>query len=146
MSTLTQGIRTYLLSKSAVTSVTGTRVYSDFMPQNNAIYPAIFCSQVSQLPAHTLETGGGYAESRVQIDVFANHASDRDSLVEVLRNELQGFPQNGEGSALAATATSIVYRGSRDLYEPPTDNSDKGLFRNSTDYWVRHLQAVPSFA
>ncbi len=146
MSLITQAIRSYLLGKSAVTAVVGTRIFPDFMPQSNSTFPCIVMLQISQTPAHTLATGAGYSESRLQIDIYAAHASERDSLTEIVRNELQGFPVAGETAGLAGTVTSVVYINSRDLYEPPTANSDKGTFRNSTDYWARHLQAAPSFA
>ncbi len=137
-----QDARTYLLSKSAVTTVVGTRVFPNFIPEKNTSYPVIVYAVVSQVPAHNLAGGAGYAETRIQLDVYCKTAVERDSLTEILRNELQGFA----GTMGSSTVSSVVYRNAIDLYEPPIDSSDVGLFRNSTDYWIRHSQSVPSLA
>ena len=139
-------VRTYLLTKSAVTTVVGTRIYPGFVPQKISTYPLVVYSVVSSIAKDLLTGGAGWAETRIQLDVYATTAVARDSLVEILRDELQGFPTTSSKTMGSSTVTAVVYLNSLDLYEPPQDNSDTGLFRNSTDYWFRHSQAVPTYA
>ena len=141
-------IRRLLLSKSAITSLVGNRVSPSYVPQKNRVYPSITYSLVSNNSAHHLQGGAGYAERRLQIDVFAVSETSRDAVVEAIRNQLQGFPAAGTSGTIGAgtVVTSIVYMGSRDLYEPDQVGADTGYFWNSTDYWIRFQEAAPTFA
>ncbi len=141
-------IRRLLLSKSAITSLVGNRIFPSFIPQKNRAYPAITYSLVSNNSAHHLQGGAGYGEQRLQVDVYAITEESRDAVVEALRNQLQGFPPAGTSGTIGAgtVVTSIVYKGSRDLYEPDQVGADTGYFRNSTDYWIRFQEAAPTFA
>ena len=141
MSLLGQDVRTFLLSKSAITSLIGTRMFPDVIPEKG-IFPALVYFQVSQVPQHTLPATAGFAWSRIQFDAYATGstgASQRDALVEALRNELDAFPAPGTTPTMGgSTVNAVVYKNSRDIYEPPQDNSDIGFFRNSMDYMFRH--------
>ena len=140
-------IRTYLLSKSSITSLIGTRVYPDYIPQKNSTYPAIVYQVISDTPDHTLAGAALHTGTRVQLDVYAETSLVRAQVVEALRNVLQGFPPAGTttmGSS-DSTVSSVKYLNSFDIYEPPQDNSDTGLFRNSTDYWFRLKRTAPTF-
>lgn len=142
MANIAPDVRTYLLTKSTISGVVGTRIYANKLPEKNVTYPCIVMALVTQLPQHHLQGGAGYAESRVQLDVYSTTAAARDSLAEALRDELQGY----SGAMGSSTVSSCVCRSIRDLYEEPIDASDVGLYRNSSDYWMRHSQAVPTFA
>ena len=139
---IAQDVRTYLLTKSAVTTLVGTRIFPSFIPQSNTTYPCIVYNLINQLPAHMLSGGAGYAETRVQLDVYATTLLVAESLAEVLRDELQGY----KGTMGSSTVSSVVYKNMVGFYEPPQDQSDTGLFRYACDYWIRHNQAVPTFA
>jgi len=141
-------IRRLLLSKSAITSLVGNRVFPSYVPQKNAAWPCITYTIVSNNSAHHLQGGAGYAERRLQVDVYAKTEESRDNVVEALRNQLQGFPAAGTSGTIGAgtVVTSIVYKGSRDLYESDQEKGDVGYFRNSTDYWIRFQESAPTFA
>jgi len=141
-------IRRLLLSKSAITSLVGNRVFPSYVPQKNAAWPCITYTVVSNNSAHHLQGGAGFAERRLQIDVYAKTEESRDNVVEALRNQLQGFPAAGTSGTIGAgtVVTSIVYKGSRDLYESDQEKADVGYFRNSTDYWIRFQESAPTFA
>ena len=138
-------VRAYLLSKSAVTNVIGTRLYPGFVPQKNSTYPCIVYQVISSSPQHHLGGGAGFAHTRIQFDIYSTTAATRDSLADVLRDQLQGFPSSTTTMG-NSTVTSVTAEVGRDLYETPQDNSDTGLFRFSVDYWFRHNQAVPTYA
>jgi len=140
-------VRTYLLTNATVTAVVGTRIYPLKIPQSISAYPSITYQLISQLPAHTLTGGAGYAESRIQFDIYAETKPAADSLDDVIRNVMQGFPPAGNAGTMgSSTVSSVVCDMLRELWEPSQDNSDKGWFRNSRDYWIRHTQSVPTFA
>ena len=137
-----QDVRTFLLSKSSFTSVVGTRLYAGTLPQRVTTAPFVIYSIVSQNAAHHLGNGAGFAETRIQFDVYAITPEARDSLVEIIRNILQGY----SGTMGSSTVSSVTYKNSIDQYVQPQDQSDIGNWRNTTDYWFRHDQAVPTHA
>lgn len=139
---ISTNLRKYLLSKSAITSLVGTRMFPRKIPQKNSAFPVIVYRIVSQDAAHHLAGGAGYAGTRIQLDVYSETETETDALAEAIRNQMQGY----SGAMGTASVTSVVLKNSQDLYEPPQDNSDTGLYRNSTDYWLRHDMAVPTFA
>jgi acid phosphatase class B len=145
---LSTDIRRLLLSKSAITSLVGTRVYPHHVPQANATYPSITYAIVSNDSAHTLAGGAGYAARRLQIDVYAKTETSRDAVVEAIRNQLQGFPPAGTSGTIGAgtVVTSITYKNGRDLYEPDQTSGDVGYYRHSMDFWIRFQESAPSFA
>lgn len=140
-------LRTYLLSKSSITNLVGTRVYPDYIPQKNSTYPAIVYQIISDTPEHTLAGAALHTGTRVQLDVYAATALVRAQVVEALRNVLQGFPPTSTLTfgTTDTLVSSVRYVNSFDIYEPPQDNSDTGLFRNSTDYWFRLKRTAPTF-
>jgi hypothetical protein len=145
---LATDLRKYLLSKSAVTSVIGTRMFAAFHPQKNSTYPLVTYQVIVNTPAHHLLGGAGYSGTRIQLDGYAPNETDRDALTELLRNQLQGFPAPGASNVMGSTTVdSVVLMGQRDFYEPPQNQADSGgLFRTSMDFWFRHQQAAPTFA
>lgn len=136
-----QDVRTYLLTLASITSVVGTRIFPNKIPQKNDSWPCIVYQVISQNPGHTLAGSAEYAGTRIQFDVYSETAIVRDSLTEAIRNAMQGY----RGTMGSSTVSSVVYKNSTDLYEPPADNSDVGLYRNSADYWFRHNHAAPTF-
>jgi hypothetical protein len=145
---LSTDIRRLLLSKSAITSLVGTRVYPAHVPQKINTYPTITYFVVSNNSAHHLQGGAGFAERRLQIDVYAETETSRDAVVEAVRNQLQGFPPAGTSGTIGAgtVVTSIVYKNSRDLYEPDQLGGDVGHYRNAADYWIRFQETAPTYA
>lgn len=145
---LSTDIRRLLLSKSAITSLVGTRVYPHHIPQANSVYPCITYAVVSNDSAHHLQGGAGYAAKRLQIDVYAKTETSRDAVVEAVRNQLQGFPAAGTSGTIGAgtVVTSITYKNSRDVYEPDQVGGDVGYYRNIMDFWIRFQESAPSFA
>lgn len=136
-----QDVRTYLLTKASITTLLGTRIFPNKIPQKNSSWPCVVYQIISQNPGHVLSGCAEYAETRIQFDVYSDTALVRDSLTEALRNVLQGF----SGTMGSSTVSSVVYKNSIDLYEPPADSSDVGLYRNTADYWFRHNHAAPTF-
>lgn len=141
-------LRKYLLGKSAITTLIGTRMFPDQIPQLNRTFPCVTYQIISSLPQMHLTGGAGWCETRVQLDVYAELETERASIAEALRDELQGFPTGSPttGNMGTATVSSVVPGNGRNLYEPPQDNSDTGLYRHSVDYWLRHSQSVPTYA
>lgn len=139
-------VRTYLMSKAAITSLIGTRMYGFKMPQKNNTFPCVVYNQISQNPAHVLSGAADYNETRLQFDCYGTSSISANAVAEALRNQLQGFPTTASSSMGSSTVTSCQFLGARSLYEPPQDNSDVGLYRTSADYWFRHDQSAPTFA
>lgn len=145
---LSTDIRRLLLSKSAITSLVGTRVYPSHVPQSNNIYPCLTYQVISTDSAHTLQNGAGYCGKRLQIDVYARTEVSRDQVAEAVRDQLQGFPATQSAGTIGAgtVVNSIVFKNARDVYEPDQTGGDVGYYRSIMEFWVRHQESVPSYA
>ena len=141
-------LRTYLMSKSSITALVGTRCFKNKIPETVKTYPLIVYTQISEVVPHTVTSVAGFAGTRVQIDCYAagTDSTKADTLAAAVYSVLAAFPPLGTAPTMgSSTVTSVVFKGSRDMYEEPQDGSDVGLFRNSMDFWFRHDVATPAY-
>jgi hypothetical protein len=136
-------IRTYLLSKSAVTTLVGTRIYSDIVEQN-ATLPAIAMSKISTRHDHTLSDMAGLAHCRLQFDCYADTATGgratANSIAETIR--ATGI------CAIKGTYTSVDIRGvrlesgQRNEIDYARDDSDDHRYVTSFDLEVDYTETI----
>ena len=83
MADVVSAVRTYLLSRSAVTDVIGQRLYLDVLKQN-ATLPAATISKVSESHSHTISNRSGFVQTRLQIECYSKQRLTTDSLAEAI--------------------------------------------------------------
>lgn len=135
---LEEGLRTYLVSRTAITALVGQRIYAVRLPQAWGS-PAITFQRISADRDRNIPEGpDGRAWERIQIDVWARHmqagvdAYDQvRDIADALRTELDGYT----GLLGAVVAGPIILESDRDLYEDET-----GVFRASLDFTISHLE------
>ncbi len=130
MADLAISIRTYLLTKTAITDLVGQRIYTDILPQS-ATLPAITMSKISTRHEHQLSDFGGLAHTRLQFECFAATRATANSIAEAIRS-CGIITQKG-------TLTSVDIRGvrvedgQRNYVDYPTDGSDEHRYVTTLD-------------
>ena len=135
-------LRTYLLSKPAISALVGTRVYPLRAPQN-AAYPQLTYGIISDIEVMSLEGSSGLTDARLHIDCWANDAagySTVKSLKAAVRNALTGF----SGWMGSTEVGAVLPAGDVDLYEQPESASDTGVHHIAMDYEVSYQITKPT--
>ncbi len=129
-----------LLADGAVSAVVGTSIYVESAPQSTD-KPYITIQIISTANHHHLGGGGvPSAQSRVQIDAWCTKPSERATLVEAIRQSLQGLKT--DIVAAGTRAKGIGFNGPANSYIQPPDGSDLGTFRGLCEAVITH--DVPS--
>lgn len=128
-------IRSYLLTKTVVTDIVGTRIYADKLPQT-ATLPAIEMTIVSDVPEMELNDLAGLTKARVQLACIATKRTTARSLAQAIRTcgiaTIKGLYTSVQirGVAVADTFDSLLQ---------PTDGSDESRYQTAVDllvdYW-----------
>lgn len=113
-----------LSGTSAITSLVGTRIYPQVIPQGSAM-PAVAYSVVDEVPENSL-TGwsSGLSNARVQVDAYAPTYVSAQALADAIAGALATYQTSG---------LSVLLESKRDGYEDETS-----LHRVSLDFsmWV----------
>lgn len=88
MAAVEEAIRTYLLSKPAVSSLVGTRIYPDVIDQswNPADGPAVAYTLISSDDDHSLSDRVGHVHTRIQFTCYAATRSAANALARAMKN------------------------------------------------------------
>lgn len=138
MASLEQGLITYLLTKSGVTDLVGTRVYPIRAPQSQTTYPLIVVTRVGS--ARVTDMGGevGLAHARIQIDCWGKTQLSVINVEDAVRLVLSGYT----GTAGTIAVRRAVYVGDNDAPVRPNDGSDVWVSRRSTDWDIWHTETA----
>jgi hypothetical protein len=85
MSDVAIALRGWLLSRPALTSVIGQRLYTDILPQN-PVLPAVTFSKIYTSHDHTLSNLSGVAHTRFQFDCYATTRAAANQIAEIIRS------------------------------------------------------------
>jgi len=134
------GIRTYLLTKSAITDIVGTRIYPAALPQN-ADLPAIVYHVMGGSPDDVLTGSSGSYRASVDLDCISTNHITTNNLAEQVRLLIQGyFGAMGTEQVNAARLT-----GRFENYLNPIDGSDVGKHVVALNFDITHNQTIPTF-
>ena len=84
MADIAESVRLYLVAKTAITNLIGTRIYPDIVEQN-ATLPAVSISKISTRHEHTLSDFAGVAHCRLQFDCYSNTRTQANEVAETIR-------------------------------------------------------------
>lgn len=130
-------LRTYLLAQSGVSTLIGTRMYPDALPEG-ATLPAVVYYRISGTHVESLGGIKAAGTCRVQLDAYAatRLAADAvgDALVAALRSLSVGQQSIGAGTIVC----DVEIQGPRHDRQPPTDGSDEWEYICSVDalLWI----------
>jgi len=134
------GIRTYLLTKSTITDIVGTRIYPAILPQN-AELPAIVYDVIGGRPDDVLTGASGSFRANVDLDCISTNHITSNNLAEQVRLVVQGyFGAMGDEQVNAARLT-----GRFEQYLAPIDGSDLGHHVVALSLEITHNQTIPTY-
>lgn len=137
MANVLSAVRTYILSKSAVTDLISQRMYFDRLPQNSTL-PAATISKTSSTHTHTISDRSGNVSQRLQVISFATTRVACDALAEAIY-------QCGL-AAVKGTTNSVNIRGvtvedgQRSYTIDARDGSDDHLYATEFDFMVSYRE------
>ena len=124
MAELESNLRTFLLSKSGVSTIFSTRIYIDRIdPRITTVYPFAIIRTITEAPMYAHD-GALPDKGTYQIDVYSDDKTTANSGTTAIRAELTGY--SGSMSGITAGASFIV--NTRGDFDP-----DTRIFRRSTD-------------
>jgi hypothetical protein len=126
-------VRQRLLSVAEVSALVSTRVYPTVLPQA-AVLPAITYRRVDGFSDLTATTAGGYEQDRLQLDSWAQSASQAQAVAKAVRDALHGFA--GDVSGVRIGIAQVI--PGPELHEKDVQNSDgtRGRHGVSEDFIV----------
>ena len=134
------GLRTYLLTKSAITDLVGTRVYPSVLPQN-ADLPAIVYDVMGGSPDDVLTGSSGSYRALIDVECISTNHIDSNDLAEQIRLVTQGY--FGAMGVEQCNACRLLSR--LEDYQPPIDGSDLGRHVVAITLEITHNQTIPIY-
>ena len=135
---ITQDVRTYLLTQSTVTALVGTRIYYDHLPQR-ATLPALVVNLITSVSQREVDAASGTARARVQVDCYAATYAASASLGELVRKVTEQYT----GTMGSTTVDRAHVETVTELDDGPTDGSDAYRYIRSLDVVLWHNEALP---
>tara|TARA_B100000809_G_scaffold154054_1_gene151418 strand:- start:1083 stop:1505 length:423 start_codon:yes stop_codon:yes gene_type:complete len=140
MTDIGKGLRTYLLTDTAIAADVGTRIFPRAMPQD-ATLPAIVFQLISSISVDQVDSAAGIANALVQVDIYGETHLAANNLAEDVRNAVHGY----SGSMGSETVQSVGIANKIEGYLVPDDGGDDGTYRVTLDLDIVHTEAVPTF-
>lgn len=137
MADVVKALRAYLLGQSAVTTVCGTRIFYENLPQDIAL-PAAVVSLGSYQPVRHLTGLAALANGNVRVDCYAATHAEAENLADQVR--LKATEYRGTMGTLAVRGCFIS--GQRDFDDPPIDGSDAWRKGRSMDFSVWFVETT----
>lgn len=135
------GVRLYLLADPAIAAVVAARIYPVTLPQPKkdvTNYPALTVTLVDEFSLPHLRGVGGLFEPRLQLDSWAPTYDATTALDALCRERLNGFAGlwvDATSPAEDLDVAGLFWADSREFVERDIHG---GLFRKSTDYFVKY--------
>ncbi len=130
-----------LSTTAEVIAVVGTRIYPQVAPATVA-YPFIVYSVISSLPEHHAGGASDLTNVSLQIDVWAETVGELLTIVEVIRNDLDGF--KGDMGTENLDIRSCFLETRRTFEEPDPRGRKAPVFRSDMDFSIWHVSSVPT--
>lgn len=142
MADIGTAIRTFLASKSAITSLVSTRILPDVLPQGYRVGSggAITYAVVSTMHDHLINGLAGIARSRIEFTCYAATRAGANAIAEAIRTcGLVGYT-----GAIGTTQILSVRLedGNQSLDELPTDGGQEHRYLTVFDYMVAYTETT----
>lgn len=115
-------LTTYLRASTAVTTLAGTRIHHNRVPQD-ASRPYVWFRRTSENEELTLDGVGELVETDIDLECWAADDSVSDSLASAVKARLHST----RGTVGASTVQGIFVTSKDDDYQPLGNMSDDGL-------------------
>lgn len=138
---VTAAIRDHLEADAGVSAIT-TRIRRAWARSADAL-PYIVIWGGIDTPVHHMTAAAGLSMRTVDIDCMAASRGGAHALSEAVREALDGRLSAAMGDD-SLIVESVVLLTKEPLDKPPTDASQRGIFRDSCEYRATYRQSVPT--
>jgi hypothetical protein len=128
------GIRSQLLTISAVTDVVAQRVYPVTAPEDLSLFPCLTIATASYVADYTADGSTGWAQKRIVIQAFSQQYSDVRTVVEAVRSNLTGMRNTTLPDGTYVFLIEIA--NSQDFFE-----TESRLYRSSIHLLVQYAES-----
>ncbi len=139
--TIETALYSELSTTSEVTAVVSTRIFPQVAPLT-VPYPFIVYSVINSIPEHHAGGASTLTNVSMQIDVWAETVAELLTIVEVLRNALDGFI--GDMGTENLDIQSCFMETRRTFEEPDPHGKKAPVFRSDMDFSIWHVSSVPT--
>ncbi len=126
---------------TVLTDLITDRIYSNNAPQNPT-QPYINYKRVSAARNHTLSGPDGLVTIRIQIDVYDDEPGVVETVMDALRNVLDGYDKNMGVELLDVRLISL--EDENDIFINPIHADETGMHLNSMDFFITYAETAPS--
>ncbi len=141
MADVISAVRTYLLSKTAVTDIIGQRMYLDRVKQgvNLLTHPSCTIEKVSESHTHTISNRAGFVKTRLQIVCLSGSRLTSNGLAEAI--------YKCGVAAVKGTTNSVNIRGvqvedgQRNYLIDDPNGGDDHVYATQFDLMVSYLES-----
>jgi len=88
-------LRDFLTNDVGISQVVANRVYANDLPRNkgqiDSAFPCIVMHQISHVPSHSQSGPSGYAEYRMQLNLWGKSFDAVEALSHLVRTALDGY-------------------------------------------------------
>lgn len=133
MTTLEEGLASYLSNFAGLTALVSNRVYPMRIPQNAGV-PCVTYQRIStprELTHQSSGATGDLAHPRFQFDAWAETYATAKSITDQIRAAL-----NGKTGSIGTAPNAVTIRASLVIEELTEYNSEVELYRIMSDYFI----------
>ena len=132
-------LRTYLLSKTGITTLIGQRIFACRRPQN-VTGDALCFWRTSGGHDHNLQGSSGTAIPTFALEVLSTDYMAADTIAEAVRQAMQGF----SGSMGSTVVKSVILADEQDGFDESEKSDDETTFRIALLYQIRYTESKPT--
>lgn len=137
MADVVSAVRTYILSKTAVTDLIGQRLYLDRLPQG-ATLPAATIFKISERDTHGISDRAGFVHCRLQISCHSTSRLTTEALADAIRSSGLCAQKGTVNSVVVHGVT--VEDGKRNYVLDARDGSDDHEYVTDFDFMVSYSE------
>ena len=127
-----------LSADTHVVALASTRIYEDIVPQN-ASYPAITYSLISEEHGYTLNNTNRQVTNRIQVSCWATSGVVRRQLGDAIADALDGYRGTSNGKVIQSCFIDNV----TNVYEASAGNEAQRLYGKHIDFEITHVIETP---
>ncbi len=139
--TLQQGIKTYLESRTDITTVVGNRIFPLIAPQDTT-YPYIVFQKISTNQQHDLGGSAGFNRARMQFNCWSKTYLEAAEISEKIRLNMDGFGSAFMGDVFVQSCLNL---DDDDELEEDSETQELTSYGVRSDYQYWYSVALPTF-
>lgn len=134
-------LRSYLLSKSSITTLVGSRIYPQEAPQG-AVYPRIIYQETGGERDRTLDGANRLTKTSFDLTAQSQDGDNAKAISDALANVLDVY----QGQMARTTVQGVFVTANSDNLIPPDGADEKSVKESSISIDLWYESAVPTYS